>query len=200
MTDPRLSGSSGAGHSPAGDLTALTPSAAPQTEPPVIRTPVNPLAVLAYDSAKERLKSQDATLGNLRTRSTTLLSSAAVLTTVAAAVGLLYTDPSKGSVLQDWASWTLMVLVAVNGLCAMSIVWPTSDWAFVPSPKTLLDYIAANEDETAARLGMVEEIARDRESNDAKLDFRIAAFRIQVAALIIEVLVLVFALMRLGPS
>ncbi len=80
----------------------------------------------------------------------------------------------------------------------MCIVWPTSNWAFVPSPATLLGYIAANADETAARLGMVDEIARDRQSNDAKLNWRVTAFRIQVGALVTEVLVLVYALMRVG--
>ena len=27
-----------------------------------------------------------------------------------------------------------MILVALNGICAMGIIWPTSNWAFVPSP------------------------------------------------------------------
>ena len=173
------------------------PSAQPPGQPGTPTTPVNPLAVLAYDSAKERLKSQDTTLGNLRTRSTTLLSSAAVLTTVAAAVGLLYTDPAKGSVLEEWASWTLMILVAVNGICAMGIVWPTSEWVFVPSPARLLDYLSADEDETVARLGMVEVIRQGRERNDAKIRWRVKAFRIQVAALVTEVLVLLYSLTRL---
>ena len=161
------------------------------------RAAANPLAVLAYDSAKERLKSQDTTLGNLRTRSTTLLSSAAVLTTVAAAVGLLYTDPAKGPVLEEWASWALMALVAINGLCAMTIVWPTRDWTFVPSPRTLLKFLEDGKDETVARVEMVAEIRTDMTANEAMIDFRVKAFRIQVAALVSEVLVLVYALTRL---
>ncbi len=155
------------------------------------------MAVLAYDSARDRLKSQDTTLGNLRTRSTTLLSSAAVLTTVAAAVGLLYTDSTKGPVLEEWASWTLMALVAVNGICAMCIVWPASSWVFVPSPAKLIEYYENDEDETAARIGMVEVIRQGRERNDAEIQWRVEAFRVQIVALVAEVLVLVYALTRL---
>jgi hypothetical protein len=129
-----------------------------------------------------------------------LLSSAAVLTTVAAAVGLLYTDPAKGPVLEEWASWTLMILVFVNGICAMCIVWPTSAWVFVPSPAKLLDYVNANEDETVARLGMIEVIREGRVRNDAKIQSRVTAFRIQVATLVAEVLVLLYALTRLQQS
>lgn len=175
-------------------------SAQRQGQPDSPKTPVNPLVVLAYDSVKDRLKSQDTTLANLRTRSTTLLSSAAVLTTVAAAVGLLYADPADGPVLERWASWTLLALVAVNGICAMCIVWPTSDWTFVPHPGRLLEYAYANEDETTARVGMIDVIWQGVESNDAKINSRVTAVRIQVTALVAEVLVLLYALTRLQQS
>ena len=53
---------------------------------------------LSYDAAAKKLSMQDATLGNVRTRANTLLATAALFTSFSAGIGLISTDPTKGSV------------------------------------------------------------------------------------------------------
>lgn len=56
----------------------------------------------------------------------------------------------------------MLVLVAANGICAMSIVWPTSGWVFVPSPAKLIEYLDADEDEmVASELSISSASSRD---------------------------------------
>lgn len=63
--------------------------------------------VLAYDDACELLKMQDATLGNVRSRATQVLSTAALLTSISAGLGIINLDAKRGDVLGQSGAWAL---------------------------------------------------------------------------------------------
>src|SRR3954452_3505216 len=83
------------------EASASIPS--PTADARAAASPPNEVIKLAYEEARAALKEQDATLSNIRNRATGLLAAAAVGTSFAAAVGLLNTDPARGTVLPIWA-------------------------------------------------------------------------------------------------
>jgi hypothetical protein len=152
----------------------------------------NAVIQLAYEEARAALREQDATLGNLRNRATGLLAAAAVGTSVAAAVGLLNTDPSRGPAFPAWAGWTLLALVALLGGGVLSILWPATRWAFGPAPARILQ--GSDQDIDAIRRHATQAMITSLASNGRSLERRMAVYRGTVGVLTSELLVLLAAL------
>lgn len=150
---------------------------------------------LALEGTKDILKQQDATLGSLRTRCTTLLSTAALIASFAAAVGLLNNDPSRGAVLPDEAAWALFALLTVNGACALHVFWPARRWTYsAASPVEVFKQYDAAKTVNFTWRSVTDELVVGALKNREYLGSRVTAFRWQVASLILEVLVLLAAL------
>lgn len=111
-----------------------TYSEAASTAPAQTERKVDPVLQLAFDSAKQRLTQQDATLAALRNRATGLLAASSVGTSVAAAVGLLNLDPARGRVYPIWSGWVMVALVLAIGICVIIVIWPAQKWAFGVEP------------------------------------------------------------------
>lgn len=148
---------------------------------------------LAYDAAKARLGMQDATLGNLRTRANNLLATAALFTSFSAGVGLLNTDPSKGEgiLLSPFRGGILLAIIVVLGVCVLGVLLPATNWVFGPSAKQILAKCDSNEDEDSIRRFVTDAMVDGIETNDAKLNWRLWAFRLAAFLLIVEVGLLV---------
>lgn len=108
---------------------------------------VDPVLQLAFDSAKQRLTQQDTTLTALRNRATGLLAASSVGTSVAAAVGLLNLDPTRGRVYPLWAGWSIVGLVLAIGLCVVVVIWPAQKWAYGVDPGRVLKDVGKPADE-----------------------------------------------------
>jgi hypothetical protein len=163
-----------------------------QPDPPSPPTGADEVLKLAYEEARAALREQDATLGSVRNRATGLLGAAAVGTSIAAAVGLLNTDPQRGHLLPGWATWSLLALVVVLGAGVMVVLWPAPRWRFGPAPARLLE--AAGEDITRVRRSATQAMIAALASNDRALGRRMAVYRLTVGILTLELVVLLLAL------
>ena len=148
---------------------------------------------LAYEAVIEMLKQQDSTLGNLRTRATGLLGAAAIGTSFAASVGLYKAEPNDPNVLPPWAGWSLLALTVVIGGTVMFALWPITDWSFGPDPTRLLE--SSNKDLKAFYSEAVTGLAVDAKANSAAIERRFRAYRIGVAALILQIVALVLGIL-----
>lgn len=166
------------------------------TGPPV-PTPRGEAVELAYEAAQRHIAVQDATLGNTRTRAATLLSAAALLATVAVAVGFMNTDPAHGvTVPRVWA-WLLFAATALLGGAVLVVLWPVRGWCFGPSAAAILDRIddAAVREEAksgeAVRRHITRKLIDGAAGNDRKLALRQHFFRGAVVLFVAEALLLV---------
>src|SRR5215208_3361777 len=112
---------------------------------------------LAYDAALQALSQQDVSLGNLRNRATGLLSAAALVTSFAAGLGLLNTDPEKGEVFPVWAGVTLLCILIVIGALTMKILWPVN-YHHGADAKQLMEQKRQGRSEDDVREYMVERL------------------------------------------
>jgi hypothetical protein len=154
----------------------------------------DPLLDLAYSAAAERLSSQSATLESYRTRAAGILSVAALVTSFAAGLGMINTDPDNGELLPDWATWALLGILVVIGFCAMSILWPKKTWAFGPSAGVILQQREQGHSPTQVKLHVVQAMVQAQKSNETSLVSRAWAYRAAVVLLLAEVGVLIVAL------
>jgi hypothetical protein len=149
---------------------------------------------LAYDAASAHLGQQDETLGNLRDRATGLLSAAALVTSFAAGLGLINTDPKNGRVFPVWAAVLLLVLLIGIGLVVLQVNWPVQKWAFGPSAAGLLEFAGQGYDldkiVKAATTGMVKAII----VNEAVIVDRARYLRFAMGLLVAEIAVITVAL------
>ncbi len=150
----------------------------------------DPRLVLAFDAAVARLQQQDTTLGNLRTRASNLLVTAALLTSFAAGVGLISADATKGQTLPGWAAVALVAILMLVGTVVLIIHWPFSRWAFGASSQKIMTRIAAGDDIDAIRTYVVGELIQARNENDERLHRCSWLYRIAVALLVLEVAIL----------
>jgi hypothetical protein len=150
---------------------------------------------LAYDAVVKRLAQQDATLGDLRTRATALLSTAALVTSFSATLGLINTDPNKGSLLPKWVAFVLLGLLVIIAVSAVFIHWPVPGWSFGPSGSKIMERTELGQDVDAVRRYVTNELIAARERNENKITRRARAYQWGVLALVVEVIVLVVGLM-----
>jgi hypothetical protein len=135
---------------------------------------------LAYEAAQARLSGQDTTLGNVRSRANNLLATAALLTSFASGIGLLNTDPKKGTVLPATGAWLLLVVTGIVGISVIYVLWPAKGWHFGPSAKEIMKERNAGKSEDAIReyilTKMIEGIAFNLDTLERKQKaFRLAA-------------------------
>jgi hypothetical protein len=149
---------------------------------------------LAYDSAREILKSQDTTLGNLRTRAGSLLTTAALLTSFSTALGLINLDPARGAVLPPWAAWALLGALVGLGALVLFVFWPVKTWHFGPHPGVILEKADDGKSLSMIRRYVTERMLAGMGDNAVALRRRQTAFRWSVGLLLAEVSVLVIAL------
>jgi hypothetical protein len=149
---------------------------------------------LAFDEAKRAITYQNENLANLRSRATALLSTSAVLATIASTLGLISKDASGNTVMDTWIALSVVVLVIGIGACAMIILVPTSGWIFTLNAKVLINgWIegepSASTDEMHKFLALA--MTGHEERNRLKLNHLYRAFQIGAILLIVETLLLV---------
>jgi hypothetical protein len=154
----------------------------------------NEVIKLAYEEARAALKEQDATLANVRNRAAGLLAAASVVTSLAAAVGLLNIDPDRGPTFPTWAGWALVGLMVLIGAGVMAVLWPSQAWNFGPSPDIILAN-AEGDDIDAVRRTATKAMLLASESNNRKLAWRVRAYQATVLVLLVEVVLLMSALL-----
>jgi hypothetical protein len=165
------------------------PAAAPTRDEPL---------ELAYDAAKAVLTNQDATLGNLRTRASGLLTVATLLTSFTVALGLLTTDPAKGAVLPRWAAWSLLAILVAVGALVLRILWPVKTWHFGPHPVVIMDKRRQGRSIVDIREHVTEKMIAGVDANRTALRSRQAAFRWSVVLLLVEVVLLIAGLITVA--
>lgn len=151
---------------------------------------------LAYEAACSALREQDATLTSLRNRATALLSAAAVVTSVATAIGVVDTGTGQAAMLPVWAGWTLLALVCLIGASSMFALWPAANWNFGPDPAKLL--ASAGNDVDEVRRIATKALVSAITINDASIATRGKAYRVGAALLLAEMIVLVAAALTGG--
>lgn len=149
---------------------------------------------LAYSAAHERLKAQNDTLANTRTRANNLLATAALFISFSAGVGMINTDPNKGLVLCPFLAGVLLLVVVILGCCVLFVAWPAKSWSHSPSARVILERIDAGEDEAAIRRFVTCKMIEGADRNHVRLEARQIAFRLAVALLVVEIALLVGAL------
>jgi hypothetical protein len=153
----------------------------------------NEILKLAYDAALVTLQQQDATLGSLRTRATGLLAAAAVGTSIATGVGLYKAEPGA-STLPGWAGWALLGLTLVVGATVMVTLQPT-EWVFGAEPSALLDDAVNGKDLDDVYRDATQDLIGCASANLKRIRLRVRAYRIGVAALILQVVVLILGVL-----
>jgi hypothetical protein len=149
---------------------------------------------LAYEAAQQKLSVQDATLGNVRTRANNLLAAAALFTSFAAGVGLIKTNPGHSAMFSRYVAMALLVVVALLGLSALSVIWPAKGWVFVPSASKIMQMYDSGEDETSIRQFVIAAMIDGGNANSVKLKRKQDAFRVAAALLLAEIVLLLAVL------
>jgi hypothetical protein len=155
--------------------------------------------VLAYQAACDILKMQDATLANVRSRATQVLSTAALLTSIAAGLGLVNLDPKRGAPLSTTGAWSILVVTMAIGALVVYVQWPVRGWIFGPSAAKILAERKDNANPAHLRLFVLTALNDGITTNDGHLKRRQAAFRWAAAGLIVEVGALVVMPMEVVP-
>jgi hypothetical protein len=148
---------------------------------------------LAYTAAEDMLASQTDSLLNLRTRANNLLTTTALFISFSAGVGLINTDPGKGTILCPFVAGVLLLIVGALGGCVLYVAWPAKNWDYLPSARIILERVDAGDDEATVRRFITGEMIKGARKNATKLKPRQIAFRVAVALLVAEVLLLVGA-------
>lgn len=149
---------------------------------------------LAYAVAQERLKLQDATLANTRTRASNLLATTALFISFSAGVGLIQSDPDSESALCSGIALILLLVVVALGISVLVVVWPAKMWCYTPSASKIMARIAAGDDEAAIRRYVIDAMITGAEANHDMLELRQNAFRCAVVLLVVEVVLLLCAI------
>lgn len=133
---------------------------------------------------------QNQTLGNVRTRAATVLSSAAVVVTFATSVGLLANDPSDGGVrLNPVVAFSLLGLVLWIAVLTLFTQWPRT-WSFNSGTDVFGTKPSLLAIQRAAFVRLEVAIAR----NDRQLARVLSAYRWSIALLGLEAALVVLGL------
>lgn len=136
----------------------------------------------ALDVNKEHASAQNQTLGNVRTRAATVLSTAVVVVTFATTLGVLTDDPSHGAVRSNpLFAFVLLGLVLAIGALTLVIQWPLT-WTFTSGSDVFGTEKSLLTIQRAAFIRLEVAIAR----NDRQLSRVLAAFRWSIALLGLE--------------
>ncbi|MFH8902559.1 hypothetical protein ACH4HG_40215 [Streptomyces coeruleorubidus] len=81
-----------------------------------------------YEAEMKTLGSVDAALTGIRTRAVALLTIAALILTFSSGVGIVSSDSTNVNAIPDWASKTLVIIVAAMALIVLWIIMPCR-WA-----------------------------------------------------------------------
>ncbi|MCX4546804.1 hypothetical protein [Streptomyces sp. NBC_01565] len=115
-----------------GSNTPGSPQDAREAGPPVIPSDKYKLA---YDAAIHALAQQDATLTNLRNRTTGLITIAALIGSFSSFFGL----GTKDRPLPVWFAVTVISFIALILIGAIYVLWPKGNWSFGPDPSKIID-------------------------------------------------------------
>ncbi len=148
---------------------------------------------LAYEAGQAALAQQDATLGNVRNRTTGLLTTAGLATSFAAGIGLINTDPTKGVVFPVWAAITLLCQFAAIGIISVVVLWPVQ-FGFGPDSALILNMHDKNNGTDEILRFVTKELTDWRGKNARKIALRMKAFEAGCALLVAEIGVLIAAL------
>ncbi|HXR74194.1 hypothetical protein [Actinocrinis sp.] len=151
---------------------------------------------LAYDAAVNELTREDTTLGNLRNRSNTVLTIAALITSFAAGIGFIQIDPAKGTTFPNWAAIALLVILGVIVALNVVVMWPI-DFAFGPNAKAFLR-ASENPAEGPIDRKMVEQLVECAGTNTRKINSRVKLFQLAVFLLGVEVAIILAASLSTG--
>ncbi len=133
---------------------------------------------IAYTEAQRLLAAQHQTLEDLRTRSTTVLSAAAVAVSFLGGLGVLGSKDVKP--LQVWAIIALVLILAVIGGLVIAILWPIQ-WTHGLSAGTVVgQYIEGPQaqDLNRMRRNLALWLDKRRADNETKLTQRATMFRV----------------------
>jgi hypothetical protein len=147
-------------------------------------------AALDVDTA--HANAQNDTLGNVRTRAATVLSSAAIVVTFATSVGLIAADSSGGGVhLSPLPAFALLGLVLAIGVLTLVTQWPVT-WAFDSGTDVFGGKPGLLEIQRAAFIRLEVAIARNRRQLDRVLSayrWSVALLGMQAALVVVAVIV-----------
>jgi hypothetical protein len=145
---------------------------------------------LAYDAGQKTLDAQTTSLGNVKTRANTLLSTAALFVSFSTGLGLISADQTKGPVLSTPKALALLGVVLVLGLCTLFVYWPVNPWHYTVSAEKLMQQ---SEEATKEELQeyVVRALTQGVEDNQFALDAKQVAFRLAAGLLILEIVLLV---------
>ncbi|MCL8014077.1 hypothetical protein [Streptomyces sp. AS02] len=177
----------------AGAPTAAAFASAPgagETDP----APAPAAITLAYEAASDHLKTQNGTMGNLRTRAAGLIVLAALVTSFSTGLGLINTDSNKGNVIPVWEVAVLVVVFVLIGLFSMAVVWP-SPFIFGPNPTEILRWHNFGLNEDAIRKYVTEKMIEGIGQNERLIRLRAVYFQIAIVLTIFEVAVVVVAVL-----
>lgn len=137
-------------------------------------------AALAVNQA--HADAQNQTLGNVRTRAATVLSSAVVVVTFATSLGLLAGDPSQAGLrLHPLVALALLGLVLWIGVLTLVTQWPRT-WSFNSGTDVFGTEQSLLQIQRAAFVRLEVAVAR----NDHQLDRVLSAYRWSIALLGVE--------------
>ncbi|MFG2338782.1 hypothetical protein [Streptomyces yangpuensis] len=142
------------------------------------------------------MASQTSAFESLRTRASGILGVAALVTSFSAGLGLVDADPTRGRLLPDWASWTLLGLLLTLGGCAFLILLPTRQWLHGPSARIIMELWAAGATDRHAKVELTGAMVDAQLRNSKELGRRSRAYRLAVLLLLAQVLTLVAAILQ----
>ncbi|CAM3372222.1 hypothetical protein BST27_29730 [Mycobacterium intermedium] len=149
---------------------------------------------LAYAAAQDRLKLQDATLANTRTRANNLLATTALFVSFSTGVGLISTNSESETALCPGVALVLLLVVVALGISVLVVAWPAKGWCYTPSASKIMTRIADGDSEADIRRYVIDAMIRGAEANHSMLELRQNAFRCAVVLLVVEIALLLSAL------
>ena len=144
--------------------------------------------------AAAALSQQDATLANLRNRTTGLLTAAALVTSFASGLGLIHTDPSQGQLFPHSVACVLLGLLAAIGGLSGYVLWPAKSFAFGPDAGRMLEMQEAGNTLHEIYSSIAKLMVACRTENRPKIHSRMRSFEAAMVLIVAEVFVLVIAL------
>lgn len=135
---------------------------------------------------------QDTTLSNVRSRATNVLSTAALLTSFSAGVGLINLDAKRGATFPLAGAVGLLLTTVVIGALVIHVHWPV-DWHYGPSASKMRDRRKADDTEDQVREFVLDGMLDGIEENHATLVARMWAFRIASLLLLVDVVIVLLA-------
>lgn len=152
----------------------------------------DPRLQLEYEAAADTLKMQSATLDSLRSRATNVLSTAALLTSFSAGIGLLNLDPKRGATFPLTAAIGLLAVTIGIGILVTRVHWPVT-FHHGPSASRMQELRLAGKSESQVRDNLVGEMLKGASENRTALTNKVKAFQLGSILLLVDVVILLVA-------